>query len=135
MKSRTTKNRHKFAGFDSRYKSNLRYRDCCIVSIFVCMKSYRFWYLPNKVISIQICKGQFKVKLGQIRSNFQIKKYKTCISYPVLSQDSKDVIYFYVRQLECQKVMSSHLPVFFFYQCTAKNEDIALKFGMCVVCN
>ena len=49
------------------------------------------------------------------------------------------LIYIYVRQLEMpkiafQKVTSSPFPVFFFYHCTAKYKDIALKFGMCVVC-
>ena len=64
-------------------------------------------------------KGQYKVKLGQKRSNFQNQNFhlKTCLSCPVLSQDSKNVIYFYVRQLEMpkiafQKVTSSPLPGF-----------------------
>ena len=50
-------------------------------------------------------KGQFKVKLGQIRSNFKTQNFltKTCLSYPLLSQDSKNVTYFFLRQLQIQK--------------------------------
>ena len=85
-------------------------------------------------------KGQYKVKLGQKRSNFQNQNFilKPCLSCPVLSQDSKYVIYFYVRQLQIPKIAFQKSGVIaftrFFGDCTAKNEDIALKFGMCVVC-
>ena len=50
-------------------------------------------------------KGQLQVKLGQIRSNFKIQNFltKICLSCADLSQDSKNVIYFYVRQLEMPK--------------------------------
>ena len=50
-------------------------------------------------------KGQLQVKLGQIRSNFKIRNFLTKIylSCADLSQDSKNVIYFYVRQLEMPK--------------------------------
>ena len=58
------------------------------------------------------------VKLGQIRSNFQCQNLltKTCLSCQVLSQDSKNVIHFYVQQLEKQKItfqkVASPLPGF-----------------------
>ena len=83
--------------------------------------------------------GQFQVKLGQIRSNFKIQDFpsKTCLSCKVLSQDSKTVIYFYVRQLEMPKIALQKCDVItstrFFGHCTAKNKDIALKLCMWVV--
>ena len=45
-------------------------------------------------------KGQFHVKFDQIWSDFKIQNFltATCLSYPVSSQDSKNVIYFYIRQ-------------------------------------
>ena len=56
---------------------------------------------------------------GQRRSNFETQKFlfKTCLSCPVLSQDSKKVICFDVGQLEMpkmrfKKVTSSPLPGF-----------------------
>ena len=73
------------------------------------------------------------------RSNFQNQNFhlKTCLSCLVLSQDSKNVI-FYVRQLEMSKSAFQKSDVinftWFFDHCTAKYKDIALKFGMCVVC-
>ena len=64
-------------------------------------------------------KGHIQVKLGQIRSYFKIQNIltKMCLSCVDLSQDSKSVIYFYVRQSEMPKmhfknVTSSHLPGF-----------------------
>ena len=64
-------------------------------------------------------KGQLQVKLGQIRSNFKIQNFltKVYLFCAVLSQDSKNVTYFYLRQLEMKKmhfknVTSSPLPVF-----------------------
>ena len=47
-------------------------------------------------------KGQYNVKIGQIRSNFQSQNFLpiTCLSCPASSKNSKNVIYFYVRQLE-----------------------------------
>ena len=50
-------------------------------------------------------KGQLQVKLGQIRSNFKIQNFlfKICLSCAVLSEFSKNVIYFYVRQLKMPK--------------------------------
>ena len=84
-------------------------------------------------------KGQFQVILGKIRSNFKTKKFltKTCLSFPVLSQDSKNVIYFYVRQLEMPKIAfqgSDVITYLFFYDCTAKYKGITFKFGIRVVC-
>ena len=63
-------------------------------------------------------KGQCQVNLGQIRSNFQFQNLlrKTCLSYPDLSQDSKNVIHFYVQQLEIPKIafqkVTSPIPGF-----------------------
>ena len=85
-------------------------------------------------------KGQLQVKLGQIRSNFKIQNFltKICLSCADLSQDSKNVIYFYVRQLEMPKNAFQKCDVitftWFFGHCTGKNKDIALKFCMRVVC-
>ena len=49
--------------------------------------------------------GQFQVKLGQIRPNVKIPKFlsKTCLSFPVSSRDSKNVIYVNVRHLKRPK--------------------------------
>ena len=77
-------------------------------------------------------KGQYKVKPGQTRSNLQNQNFlpKSCLFYPVLSQDSKNVIYIYLRQLEMPKIefQKSDVITFtrFFYHCMAKNKDIAL---------
>ena len=85
-------------------------------------------------------KGQLGVKIGQIGSNFKIQNFltKTCLSCGNLSQDSKNVIYFCVRQLEIPKSVFRKCDVStftcFFGHCTAKNKDIALKFCMPVVC-
>ena len=51
-------------------------------------------------------KGQIEVKLGQIRPNFKIEYFvpKTCLSCVVLSQDSKNVNYFYVRQIKMSNI-------------------------------
>ena len=64
-------------------------------------------------------KGQLQVKLGQIRSNLKIYNLLTKIGLcrAVSSQDSKNIIYFYVRQLKMlkiafQNVTSSPLPFF-----------------------
>ena len=85
-------------------------------------------------------KSQLQVKLGQIRSNFKIKNFLTKIYLycAVLSQDSKNAIYFYVRQLKMpkkniSKIWRQHLYLLFCH-CTTKNKDIALKFCMSVVC-
>ena len=83
-------------------------------------------------------KGQYQVKLGQIRWNIQIQNFltETSLSCPVLAQDSRNVIYCYVRQLEMPKMRlkmaSPPLPVF--GNCTAKNKAIAMKFCMHVRC-
>ena len=85
-------------------------------------------------------KGQLQVKLGQIRSNFKIQNFltKICLSCADLSQDSKNVIYFYVRQLEMPQNAFQKCDVitftWFLGHCTAKNKDIALKFCLHVVC-
>ena len=55
-----------------------------------------------------------------------------------LSQDSKNVVCFYVRQLEMPKNDAFHKCdvitfTWFLGHCTAKNKDIALKFCMRVV--
>ena len=77
--------------------------------------------------------GQLQVKLGQICSNFKIQNFltKLCLSCAVLSQDSKNVIYFHVWQLEMSisHMWRHRLYLFFFFgHCTAKNKDIAFKF-------
>ena len=84
-------------------------------------------------------KGQFQVKLVQIRSNFQIQNFltKTCLYCPVLPQDSKNVIYFHVWQLKmgkmCFKKWWHHLSLFW-GNCSAQNKDTALKHFMPVAC-
>ena len=72
--------------------------------------------------------------------NFKIENFltETYLSYKVLSQDSKNVIYFYLRQLQkpkiaFKKVTSSPLSVF--DHCTVKYKDIAFKFGIFFVYN
>ena len=83
---------------------------------------------------------QYKVKLSQKTSNFQDQKFllKTYVSCPVLSQNSKNVIYFYERQFKMSKIALKkwrhQLSLFFFYHCTTKNKDIDFKFGMYVFC-
>ena len=82
-------------------------------------------------------KGEFQVnKSNKVKFQNQNFLTKTCLSYPMLSQDSKNVIYFYLRQLEMPnmplKKWRHHLYLVF---CTAKKEiGIALKLGVCVVC-
>ena len=85
-------------------------------------------------------KGQLHVKQGQITSNFKIQNFliQICLSCADLSQNSKNVIYFYVQQLEMQKIAFQKCDVITFTwfsgHCTAKNKDIALKFCVRVVC-
>ena len=68
-----------------------------------------FWMQKTMVKFISnsdLRKGQFQVKLGQNRPNLKIQHFvtkKTCLSYPVLSQNSKNVIYFCACQLEMSK--------------------------------
>ena len=83
-------------------------------------------------------KDQFQVKEGQIRSNVQIQNFltETCLSCPVLSQNSNKYYLFLRTTIKIQKIafkkVTSNLPVF--CHCTARNKDVALKLGMCVVC-
>ena len=51
-------------------------------------------------------KGQYQVKSGQIRSNFQIQNFLTeaCLFFPVLSQDFKNVIYFTYSNKKAKKL-------------------------------
>ena len=82
-------------------------------------------------------KGQFQVKLGQIGSNFKIQNFltKTCLSYPVLHHDSKNVIHFYVRQLEMPKVAIQKSDVITdVFLPLHSQKSITVKFGMCVLC-
>ena len=77
-------------------------------------------------------KCQYKVKLDQIRSNFQNTFFpKAYLSRPVSSQDSKK--YFYVRQLETSKIafekVTSPLP---FYHCAQPKIKILLWNLLCV---
>ena len=85
-------------------------------------------------------KGQCQVKLGRIRSNFRIQNFVTkhayrnqfCLSIPkmlfIFTQGN-----YKCQKLHVKKVTPSPLPVFF-YHCIAKNNDIAFKFVMCVLC-
>ena len=64
-------------------------------------------------------KGQLQLKLGQIRSDFKIQNFVQKYAYlvQISLRISKNVIYFYVRQLEMPKmhfinVTSLPLPVF-----------------------
>ena len=84
--------------------------------------------------------GHPRSSSGQKRSDFENQQFlfKTYLSCPVFSQDSKNVIYFDVRQLEMPKnaIQKSDVITFtwFLGHCTAKNEDIGLKFCK-PVCN
>ena len=92
------------------------------------------------VFRFDLRKGQYKVKLGKKGQLFNIKKnlLKSWLSCPVCSQDSpKIVIYFYVRHLEMPKIAFQKTDITFTWHldhCTAKYKDIALVFGICVVC-
>ena len=84
-------------------------------------------------------KGQCQVKIARISSSFQIHNFviKTCLSYPVLSQDSKYVI-FYARQIEMPEIAFQKGGVitfaWFLGHCKAKNRAVGLGFCMRVVC-
>ena len=71
-------------------------------------------------------------------SKFKIFLTKVYLSCAVLSQDPKNVIYFYVRQLEVPKIAFQICDVItftcFFGHCTGNNKDIALKLCMLVFC-
>ena len=58
--------------------------------------------MVTSISKVEPRKGQVPVRLGQIRPNFEIQKFltKTWLSYLVLSQDSTNEIYSYVRQIE-----------------------------------
>ena len=75
-------------------------------------------------------KGQIQVKLGQIGSNFRIQSFltKTYLSYPVLSQDLKNVICFHVRQLEMPKIafQKSDVTVFILFSFARPKIKISL---------
>ena len=80
----------------------------------------------------------FISKLGQINLNIKIQNFPTKNEYLVefIFWDSKNVIYFYLRQLEMPKIafQKSYVINFtFFDNCTAEYKDIVLKFGVCVV--
>ena len=84
-------------------------------------------------------KDQFQIKLGQKGqiSKFNIFLQKHAYHIQFCLRIPKNVIYFYVRQLEMPKIafQKSDVATFtFFNHCTVKNKDIALKFGRCVVC-
>ena len=75
-----------------------------------------------------------------MRSSSQVEnlRTKTDLSCPDLSQDSKNVICYYVRQLKMPKKSFKKvaLPLSgrYFDYCTAKTKGIASKFYMCIVC-
>ena len=60
------------------------------------------WVFWDAEFDGHLRKGQSQVKLGQNVWNFRFQNFltETCLSCPGLSQDSKNVIYFDVRQLE-----------------------------------
>ena len=69
------------------------------------------------------------MELGQI-VNLKIVLQETRLFCAVLSQGSKKVIYFHVRQLEITKIRFKNDVITFnslFYHCTAQNQDITLK--------
>ena len=76
-------------------------------------------------------KGQCQVKLGQIRSNFQIQNFLTTNAHLVQFCHRIPKMYFVstyaIKNTKSafQKVTSSHVPVF--YHCATKNKDIALN--------
>ena len=78
-------------------------------------------------------KGQCQVRLGQIKSNFQVLNFtkKTCLSCPVLPQKYTDVINFYVRQLEMTNVAFAKCDVtftcFFFFAIVQSKTKILLS--------
>ena len=103
-------------------------------------ESFGTWKLMVAFIfKFGLRKGQCQAKLDQISSIFQMQHFltKTCLSCPVLSQDSKNV-YFHVRQIEMPKTAFQKSDVITFTQVFlplhSKNKDIALEFGMCLVC-
>ena len=82
-------------------------------------------------------KCQFQVKLGQIWSDFKIQNSLTaaCLCYPVSSQDSKNVIYFYVHQLEIPKKCISKSDITFtgFLPIAQPHIKILLRSLVCVL--
>ena len=95
------------------------------------MVTFNFKFDPRK--------GQLQVTIGQIWSNFKIRNFitKACLSCAVSSQDSKNVIYFYLRHLEMPKIAFKKCDIIFTRfcgHCKTINKDIALKFCLLVVC-
>ena len=91
--------------------------------------------------SLNLACGNVDVRSQQVNLG-QFSKFEFLTkNMPILSSFlmiPKNLVYFDVHQLEMpksafQKVKLPHLPVFFYHR-TAKSKDIALKFGMCVVC-
>ena len=84
-------------------------------------------------------KGQDQVKLGQVRSNFQIKIYLQRHAYLVhfCLRTSKMSFALMYDNYKCHKMRYKSdvitISCFFFCHCTAKNKDIVLKFE-CVLC-
>ena len=86
-------------------------------------------------------KGQYKVKLGQIRSDFQNQHFlaKACLSCRVSSQDCKNAICFYLRQLETPKIAFRKADVITFTNfvdhCTANNKKYCFEIWyVCYLC-
>ena len=87
------------------------------LNVFKCRATYVLWVIwdaefdGDTHLKYNPRKGQFQVKIGKIRSNFKIQNFltKTCLSYAELSQNLKNIIYFYVRQLEMQKKKHSKM--------------------------
>ena len=100
-----------------------------------CCATHVLWVLGaqnsmvTSIFEFGLRKGQCQVKLGQIRSNFQIQNRltKTCLYYPVLPQNSKSVIYFHISKLEMPKIAiqrsgSITFRYLLFYHGTAKDK-------------
>ena len=82
----------------------------------------------------------FRSISGQIRSNIKIQKFltKTYKSYPVLCHDTKNVIFYYLRQLKMPKIAFKKndgitFSCFFFFTITQPNIKILLLNLVCVL--
>ena len=81
-------------------------------------------------------KGQHYVKLGQIsKIKIFFKNMPILSSFILGFQKCYLFLRTAIRNAEnCISIIVTSSPSPVFYHCMAKNEDIALTFGMCVVC-
>ena len=94
--------------------------------------------MVTSISKVEPRKGQVPVRLGQIRPNFEIQKFltKTWLSYLVLSQDSTNEIYSYVRQIEIPIIafLKSDVITFTcFFTIVQPNIKILLRNLVCVL--